>query len=213
VKGRKRTPGLTVFRRLDFQLLAAAFVAVFLVFADVPWWTVTGVGSNQLFTVRVSPFYSQTILTGLPSNVPFAWIFGLFTRSFLALGAIGLIAVAVWPLAWWRSLVESLSLVSLTELYLSFLLMQLRAMSKILAAYGVTPPLYGTGQLTTNIIGLDLNLYHDPIIRTEYGLPFYLGLITIVLVVGSISLRSLQAKNIPKKKGVESIFTGDTEPS
>ena len=85
-------------------------------------------------------------------------------------------------------------------------------MSQILAAYGVAPPLYGTSHLAANIIGLDSNLYYHPAIRTEYGLPFYLGLVTIVLVAGSISLRNVLAKTTSGKRGVQAIFTGDTEP-
>lgn len=128
----------------------------------------------------------------------------------MVLGLIGLVAVAVRPMAWWRSLVGSFSLVALAELYLSFLLMQLRAVSQILAAYGVTPPLYGTGQISANVIGLDLSVYHNPVMKTEYGLPFYLGLAAIVLAAASFSLRSLRSES-HERKGVQAIFTADTE--
>lgn len=176
----------------------------------MPWWTVTGTSTARLLTARVSPFYSQLSLPGLGSDVSLGGILGLFTRVFLILGMIGLVAVAVRPLAWWRSLVVYLSLVSLAELYLSFLLMQLRAVSQILAEYGVAPPFYGTGQINADVIGLDLNLYHYPVIRTDYGLPFYLGLVAIVFAAGSFTLRSLRETS-NEKKGLQAIFTEDSE--
>ena len=195
-------------RPLDFQALGAAVVGLFLVLGDIPWWTVTGTGSGRLLTVSVSPFYSQLNLLGLSSDPSFPLLLGWFTRLFLVLGVIGLVAVAIRPLAWWRSLVGLFSLVSLAELYLSFLLMQLRAVSQILAAYGVAPPFYGTGRISADVIGLDLNLYRNPVIKTEYGLPFYLGLATLVLAAASFSLRSLRAESL-ERKGVQAIFTAD----
>ena len=104
------------------------------------------------------------------------------------------------------------SLVSLAELYLSFLLMQLRAVGQILAAYGVPPPFFGTGQIRADVIGLDLGIYHNPVMKTEYGLPFYLGLATLVLAAASFSFQSLKTgSSTENNRGVRAIFTADTE--
>src|SRR5712664_3850762 len=113
------------FRRIDPLTLLGAIVALFLAQASEPWWSLAGGSSGQLLSLQVSPFYFQANAIGLSASTPFAIMLGSATRLLSILSVIALIATSIRPTAWWRSLVLTFAACSLTELYLSFLLMHL----------------------------------------------------------------------------------------
>jgi hypothetical protein len=106
-----------------------------------PWWRVTGATSNKLLTMEVSPYYFQTIATGISSGAPFVAYLGSLTHLLLILGFVALATLSIRPNAWWRELAVFFSLSALAELYLSFLLMYHAAETTLLGTYGILPPI------------------------------------------------------------------------
>jgi hypothetical protein len=195
-------------RHIDPLILLSAAVSLFLILETDPWWRVSGATSNRLLTMEVSPYYFQTIATGISSGAPFVVSLGSLTRLLLILGFVALGASSIRPHAWWRELAVFFSLSALAELYLSFLLMYHAAETTLLGTYGILPPYSGTSHLPTAIIGLDLNTYANPVVNAGFNLPFYLGFLSVGLVGASQILRSRRRRReLTAQKGVAVIFT------
>lgn len=127
--------------------------------------------------------------------------------SLIALGAS-----SFHPGTWWGKLAAYFSLSSLTELYLSFLLMYHGALTLLLGAYGVLPPNSGVSHLGTSVVGLDLNSYLNPLVTANFGLPFYLGFVSLALITSSMIVNEvIEKRKTPGRRGVAAIFT--TEPN
>jgi hypothetical protein len=196
------------FRQIDPLILLSAAVSFFLALETDPWWRVSGATSNKLLTMEVSPYYFQTIATGISSGAPFVASLGSLTRLLLILGFVALAASSIRPKAWWRELAVSFSLSALAELYLSFLLMYHAAETTLLGTYGILPPYSGTNRLPTAIIGLDLNTYANPLVSAGFNLPFYLGFLSLGLVGTSQIIRCRRGRReLTAQKGVAAIFT------
>ncbi len=100
----------------------------------------------------------------------------------------------------------------MTELYLSFLLMYHGAITMLLGAYGIVPPYLGTSHLLTDIVGLDLNSYPNPLVTASFSLPFYLGFLSIGLITTSLIVNDIAEKRKTRdQRGVGAIFTTDSE--
>lgn len=198
-------------RQIDPLILLGAALSLFLAFESDPWWSVAGATSNKLLTIEVSPYYFQTIATGVSSGAPFVASLGALTRVLLILGFVSLTVSSIWPYAWWRELAMYFSLSALAELYLSFLLMYHAAETTLLGAYGILPPFLGTSHLPIAIIGLDLNDYSNPLVTAAFNLPFYLGFLGPGLIGSSLILGSLRVRRQATPKGVEALFTPKSE--
>ena len=197
-----------LLQRIDpFALLGSA-VALFLATANDPWWTMTGAHSDKLLAITVSPFYLQTMATGIVPSTPLAASLGSFTRVLSFLGFVALAAAGVQKTAWWRPLMICFGLCALIELYLSFLLLHIAADAVLLGAYGIVPPYSGTGYLPANFLGLDLNNYSNPLVIASFRYPFYSGFVGIGLVAGGLIFRALRERRKRlEQKGVQAIFT------
>ena len=195
-------------RRIDPLTLLGAFVALFLAQGSEPWWSLTGGSTGRLLSLQVSPFYFQANAIGLSASTPFTIMLGSTTRLLSILSVIALIATSIRPTAWWRPLALTFAASSLTELYLSFLLMHLAAETALLGAYGVIPSFYGNSYLPVNILGPDLNSYTKPIVTASFGLPFYLGFPSLGLVASGFVIKGLRERRKRiEQKGVQAIFT------
>ena len=112
---------------------------------------------------------------------------------------------------WWAKLAAYFSLCSITELYLSFLLMYHGALTMLLGAYGILPPNSGTSHLAANIVGLDLNSYLNPLVTANFGLPFYLGFVSLGLIASSLIVNEIvEGRKTGGPRGVAAIFTTDS---
>ena len=200
-----------LLRRIDFLALLGAIVALFLGPASGPWWTVTGATTSRLLTVQVSPFYLQADATGLSPSTFFSVPLGSFTSLLLILSLIALGASSFHPGAWWNKLAVYFSLCSMTELYLSFLLMYHSALTMLLGAYGILPPYLGTSPLLANIVGLDLNSHPNPLVTASFGLPFYLGFLSLGLIMTSLIVNGfVERRKTRERRGVGAIFTNSS---
>ena len=194
--------------RADPLVLLGSAVALFLALANEPWWTITGSQSGNLLAIKVSPFYLETIATGLLPSNSFTTTLGSFTRVFSILGFVALAATSIQKAAWWRPLAICLGLCALIELYLSFLLIHIAAETAVLGAYGVLPPYSGTGYLPANFPGLDLNNYPNPRVIASFRYPFYSGFLVIGLVGGGLIFRAIRERRKRlDQRGVDAIFT------
>lgn len=100
----------------------------------------------------------------------------------------------------------------MTELYFSFLLMYHGALTMLLGAYGILPPYSGTSHLGANIVGLDLNSYLNPLVTANFGLPFYLGFVSLGLIVASLIVNDAVGKRKTRsQRGVAAIFTTESQ--
>jgi len=125
---------------------------------------------------------------------------------------IALGASSFHPGAWWSKLAVYFSLCSMTELYLSFLLMYHGALTMLLGAYGIPPPYFGTSPLLANIVGLDLNSYPNPLVIAGFRLPFYLGFVSIGLITTSLIVNNIVGNREKRhQRGVAAVFTADSE--
>src|SRR5438876_10890047 len=170
---------LRLLRRIDVLALLGAIVALFLGPASGPWWSVTGATTSKLLTVQVSPFYLQADAAGLSPSTFFSVPLGSLTSLSLTLSLIALGASSFHPGACWNKLAVYFSLCSMTELYLSFLLMYHGALTMLLGAYGTLPPYLGTTLLLANTAGLDLYSHPNPLATASFSLPFYPGFLSI----------------------------------
>src|SRR3989449_3218212 len=175
---------LGFLRQMDLLVSAGALVALFIALGSEPWWTLAGTTTSNLLSVQVSPFYLHINALGLPSTVSAANNLGSFTRVLLILGSLALFAASVRPTSWWRNLAVYFGLSSLAELYLSFILIYYWAETAIVQAYGIVPPYYGTAALQGSILGLDLKYYSAPLVTASFYFPYYLGFLSLGLVVG-----------------------------
>ena len=201
-----------LLRRIDFLALLGAVVALFLGPASGPWWTVTGATTSKLLTVQISPFYLQADATGLSASTFFSVPLGSFTSLLLILSLIALGASSINRGTWWNKLAVYFSLCSMTELYLSFLLMYHGALTMLLGLYGILPPYFGTSPLLANIVGLDLNSYPNPLVIAGFRLPFYLGFVSIGLITTSLIVNNIVGNREKRdRRGVAAIFTTDSE--
>jgi len=203
---------LRLLRRIDVLALLGAIVALFLGPASGPWWSVTGATTSKLLTVQVSPFYLQADAAGLSPSTFFSVPLGSFTSLLLILSMIALGASSFHPGAWWSKLAVYFSLCSMTELYLSFLLMYHGALTMLLGAYGILPPYFGTSPLLANIVGLDLNSYPNPLVIAGFRLTFYLGFVSIGLITTSLIVNNIVGNREKRhQRGVAAVFTADSE--
>src|SRR5205809_4512554 len=213
-RGRRRAwhrRELGLLRRIDFLALLGAVVALFLGPASGPWWTVTGATTSKLLTVQVSPFYLRADATGLSASTFFSVPLGSFTSVLLILSLIALGASSIHRGSWWNKLAVYFSLCSMTELYLSFLLMYHGALTMLLGAYGILPPYLGTSPLLANIFGLDLNSYPNPLVTASFGLPFYLGFLSLGLITTSLIVNDIvERRKTREMRGVGAIFTNNS---
>src|SRR6266568_913450 len=175
---------LGFLRQVDILVMFGALVALFVALGSEPWWTLTGTATSSLLSVQVSPFYLHINALGLPPTVSAANNLGSFTRVLLILGSLALFAASIQPTSWWRNLAVYFGLSSLVELYLSFVLIYYWAETAIVQAYGVVPPYYGTAALQGSILGLDLKYYSAPLVTASFYFPYYLGFVSLGLVVG-----------------------------
>ena len=74
------------FRRVDLLVLLSAVVSLLLAVDGDPWWRVTGATNSNLLTMEVSPYYFQTIATGISSGTNLVAYLGPLTRLLLILG-------------------------------------------------------------------------------------------------------------------------------
>src|SRR5438477_3821563 len=203
---------LRLIRRIDVLALLGAIVALFLGPASGPWWSVTGATTSKLLTVQVSPFYLQADATGFSPSTFFSVPLGSLTSLLLTLSLIALGASSFHPGTWWSKLAVYFSLCSMTELYLSFLLMYHGALTMLLGAYGILPPYLGTSHLLANIVGLDLNSHPNQLVIAGFRLPFYLGFLSIGLITTSLIVSNIVGKREKRdQRGVAAIFTTDSE--
>ncbi len=178
-------------KRFDLLIMLSAIVTLFVALGTEPWWSLNGTTTNSLFSIQVSPFYVHINAVGLPSTVPLAVGLGSLTRTVLLLGFVSFFVASLRSTAWWRNLAVYFGFASLAELYLSFILMYYWAETAFANAYGVVPPYYGTTSLQANIIGLDLSYYTTPLVTAGFGLPYFLGFISIGLVMGRAIIKAL----------------------
>ena len=203
---------MRLLRRIDVLALLGAIVALFLGPTSGPWWSVTGATTSKLLTVQVSPFYLQADATGLSPSTFFSVPLGSFTSLLLILSMIALGISSFHPRAWWNKLAVYFSLCSMTELYLSFLLMYHGALTMLLGAYGILPPYSGTSLLPANVVGLDLNSHPNPLVTASFSLPFYLGFLSIGLITTSLIVNVIVEKGKTReRRGVGAIFTNNSE--
>ena len=184
-----------LLKRFDLLIMLSAIVTLFVALGTEPWWTLNGATTNSLFSIQVSPFYLHIDAIGLPSTVPLAVGLGSLTRTLLLLGFVSLFVASLRPTAWWRNLAVYFGFASLAELYLSFVLMYYWAETAFVNAYGVVPPYYGTTSLQANIVGLDLSYYTTPLVRATFFLPYYLGFISIGLVMGRTIIKAFHDRS------------------
>jgi hypothetical protein len=197
---------------VDVLALLGAFVAIFLGPASGPWWTVTGAETSKLLSLQVSPFYLQADAAGLSTSTFFSVPLGSFTSILLIISLIALGASSFHPGTGWSKLAVYFSLSSMTELYLSFLLMYHGALTMLLGVYGVLPPYFGTSRLLANVVGLDLTNHPNPSVTASFSLPFYLGFLSIGLIATSLIVNDIAGKRkTHEKRGVGAIFTTDSE--
>jgi hypothetical protein len=152
----------------------------------------TGATSSKLLSIQVSPFYLHISAIGLPTTSSLASGLGAFTRVLLFFGFLGLVAASIRPTAWWRNLAIYLGLSAVAELYFSFLMMYYWAESAFVVAYGIVPPYSGTTIFPGRILGLDLNYYSGPLVTAAFAIPFYLGFLSLSLVMGRGIIRAFQ---------------------
>ena len=186
--------GAGLFGRLDFLTMIGAVVTLFVALGAEPWWSLNGTTTSRLFSIQISPFFVHIDAIGLPTSVPFANALGSLTRTFLLLGFITLFAASIRPTAWWRNLAVYFGLSSLAELYLSFLLMFYWAETAFVNTYGIIPPFYGTTTLPANILGLDLTYYTRPLVTASFNIPYYIGFLSIGLVLGRTLIKVLHER-------------------
>jgi hypothetical protein len=197
-----------LIHRVDPFILVSSAVALFLALTNEPWWTITGVHSDNLLSVKVSPFYLQTIAIGLLPSTPFATSLGSLTRVISILGFVALATASIQKTAWWWPLAICFGVSALIELYLSFLLIHIAVDTALLGAYGVVPPYSGAGYLPVNFLGLDLNNYPNPLVIASFSAPFYAGFLGIGVVGGGLILNARrERRKRPDQKGVQAIFT------
>ena len=201
-----------LLRRIDILALLGAVVALFLGPASGPWWTVTGATTSKVLSVQISPFYLQADATGISATTFFSVPLGTFTSLLLILSLIALGASSFHPRTWWGKLATYFSLCSMTELYLSFLLMYHGALTMLLGAYDIVPPYLGTSHLGANIVGLDLNSYLNPLVTANFSVPFYLGFVSIGLIATSLIFNDIvEKRKMSAQRGVAAIFTTDPQ--
>src|SRR3989475_5656903 len=200
-----------LLRRVDVPALLGAVVALFPGPASGPWWTVTGATTSKVLSVQISPFYLQADATGISATTFFSVPLGTFTSLLLILGLIALGASSFHPRTWWGKLATYFSLCSMTELYLSFLLMYHGALTMVLGAYGILPPYSGTSHLLANVLGLDLNSHPNPLVTASFSLPFYLGFLSIGLIATSLIVNDIvERRKTREMRGVGAIFTNNS---
>ena len=194
--------------RIDPLILTSAAVSLFLAINGDPWWKLAGADSSKLLTVQVSPYYLQTLATGIAPATSFLESLGSLTRVLLILGFIAMVATGIRSDALWQELSVYFSLSALSTLYLSFLLMYHYTETVFLGSYGIVLPSSGISRLPTVFIGLDLKNYASPLVSAGFNLPFYLGFLSLSLIGASQILKSLQQKReLTAQKGVAAIFT------
>src|SRR5437667_5682250 len=132
--------------------LLGAIVALFLGPESRACWSGTGATTSKLLSVHVSPFYLHADAPGFSPSTFFSVPLGSLTSLLLLLSMIALGASSFHPGAWWNKLAVYFSLCSMTELYLSFLLMYHGALTMLLGAYGILPPYSGTSHLPANVV-------------------------------------------------------------
>lgn len=198
-------------KHVDPFFLASATITLVMVVSNDPWWTVTGANQN-LLTIHVSPFYLLTSAIGLSPTVPIAQVLGPLTRVLLALAFLSLEVVSIIPSAWWRDIAVCFSVSALAELYLSFALLYHAAETSLLGTYGVIPPSSGAAQLSTAIVGLDLNSHFQPFVIAGFSVSFYLGFVAFGLIGTSFVASQVRIKKERReKRGVAAIFTSDPD--
>lgn len=198
-------------KHVDPFFLASATITLVMVVSNDPWWTVTGANQN-LLTIHVSPFYLLTSAIGLSPTVPIAQVLGPLTRVLLALAFLSLEVVSIIPSAWWRDIAVCFSVSALAELYLSFALLYHAAETSLLGTYGVIPPSSGAAQLSTVIVGLDLNSHFQPFVIAGFSVSFYLGFVAFGLIGTSFVASQVRIKKERReKRGVAAIFTSDPD--
>ena len=198
-------------KHVDPFFLVSAIIALVMVASNDPWWTVTGATQN-LLTVHVSPFYLVTSAIGLSPTVPVAQELGPLTRILLALAFLSLEVISVIPSAWWRDFAVCFSISALVEVYLSFALLYHAAETGLLGAYGVIPPSNGTAQLSTVIVGIDLNTHIQPVVIAGFSVSFYLGFVAFGLIgVSLLATRIRTRRERQERRGVAAMFTSDRD--
>jgi hypothetical protein len=183
-----------LFNRFDLLVMLGAIVTLFVALGNEPWWALNGTDTNNLLSIQVSPFFVHMSAIGLPATVPLANGLGIFTRTFLLLGFLTLFTASIRPTAWWRNLAVYFGLSALAELYLSFLLMFYWAETALVNTYGILPPFYGTTNLPVNFLGLNLSYYSSPLVTAVFNIPFYVGFISIGLLLSRSLLKILHER-------------------
>jgi hypothetical protein len=196
--------------QIDPLILASAAVSFFLAIDGDPWWKVAGADSSKLLTVQVSPYYLQTLATGIAPAASFLESLGSLTRVLLVLGFIAMVATGIRSNAWWRELSVYFSLSALSALYLSFLLMYHYTETVFLGSYGIVLPSSGISRLPTVFVGLDLKNYASPLVSAGFNLPFYLGFLSLGLIGASQVINSIrQKRKLTAQRGVAAIFSSE----
>src|SRR2546427_5450543 len=98
------------------------------------------------------------------------------------------------------------------DFFLFFFLLYRGFLSMRRAAYDIVPPYLGTSHLGANIVGLDLNSYPNPLITANFGVPFYLGFVSIGLIATSLIVNDIvEKRKMSAQRGVAAIFTTDPQ--
>ncbi len=164
--------------------------------------------TSKLFTIQISPYYLDANAVGFPKP-SFTGPLGSLTSVLLLLLVLVLGASSFHRGTWWGEIAKYFSLCVLSELYLSFLLMFHAAETSLLGMYGILPPSSGTTHLPAVIIGLDMNSYLRPLVTAGFGLPFYLGFLSLGLIGGSLVRENLRGKKERRPQGVAAVFTSE----
>ena len=192
-------------------MILSAVVALFLTASSDPWWSIVGANGSRLLSLDVSPFFLRASATGLSTTVGFSEFLGPLTRIMLIIACALLGMTSLSPLAWWRDIAIYFSISTFLELYFSFFLSYHAAETLLLGAYGVIPPYSGTSALPIVVTGLDLKIYVSPLVTAGFNLPFYVGFIGLAFLSASIILKHRGESQAARPRGVEAIFTPESD--
>jgi hypothetical protein len=206
-------PGPRLLQKIDLLVLMSSIVLLFVALGTEPWWMLTGATTSRLLNVQISPFFLRITAVGIPATTALSTSLGYITRTVVLVGFIALFAASIRPKAWWRNLAVLFGFASIVELYLSFLFMFYWAETMFVSAYSAAPPLYGTTSYQANVIGLDLAYYTRPLVTSTFLLPYYIGYISMALMLGQTALklfrdRALQVLKflLPGGGGVHDVY-------
>lgn len=183
-----------LYRKINIPRFLAGVIAGILSLSMDPWWTLQGEGSNQIITLRVSPFFVETYATGLGPTTSGVVALGVLTRILVGIASLLIIVSSVKRTVWWNNLAQWFNITAFVEMFLSLAMLINTARQEILAEYGILLPLYGRTRFPANVLGLDLRFYPSPVVTAGFSPLFYAGVFCVGLVTMErlLSLRSME---------------------